>query len=145
MVALFVLWSCLSIIFSFTTFRFSEIIELQIIIFRVNNWKDNLRKSYLGMAVVTSSCWNVFIATNWLKHWATIRKFAGSIPDGFMGITHLLNPSRRNMARHWNEYHVWSKGDRWVSLTTLPPFCADCLEILEAYQSPQGLSRPVLR
>jgi hypothetical protein len=38
------------------------------------------------------------------------------------------------------------KGGRYVGLTTLPPSCADCLEILEASTSwnPQGLLWPVM-
>jgi hypothetical protein len=34
----------------------------------------------------------------------------------------------------------WGKGGQCVGLTTLPPSCADCLEIWK----PQGLSRPVM-
>ena len=34
----------------------------------------------------------------WLRHCATSREFAGSVPDGFIGIFHWLNPSGRNMA-----------------------------------------------
>jgi len=38
------------------------------------------------------------------------------------------------------------KGSWCIGLTTLPPSCADCLEILGASASwnPQGLSRPVM-
>jgi len=37
------------------------------------------------------------------------------------------------------------KGDRYVGLTTLPAYCADCQEIYRALTcwNPQGLSRPV--
>jgi len=35
------------------------------------------------------------------------------------------------------------KGDRCVGLTTLPPSCADCLEIWEP-QPPGTLSKPVM-
>ena len=35
---------------------------------------------------------------SWLRHYATSRKFAGSIPDGVIGIFHLHNPSGRVMA-----------------------------------------------
>jgi hypothetical protein len=34
----------------------------------------------------------------WLRHCATSRKVAGSIPDGVIGIFHRHNPSSRNMA-----------------------------------------------
>jgi hypothetical protein len=34
----------------------------------------------------------------WLRHCATYRKDAGSIPDGVIGIFHLRNPPGRTMA-----------------------------------------------
>jgi hypothetical protein len=38
------------------------------------------------------------------------------------------------------------KGGRYIRLTTLPPSCANCLDILGTSASlhPQGLSRPVM-
>ena len=52
--------------------------------------------------------------------------------------------SNRN---EYREYFLGDKGDRCVGLTTLPPSCADCLEIWEpqplASWNSQGLSRPV--
>jgi len=39
-----------------------------------------------------------------------------------------------------NEYQERGKGGWCVGLTTLPPSCAECLEIW----NPQGLSRPVM-
>jgi hypothetical protein len=43
-------------------------------------------------------------------------------------------------------YFLGGKGGRYVGLPTLPPSCADCLEILgaSAYCSPNGLPRPVM-
>ena len=35
---------------------------------------------------------------SWLRHYATIRMVAGSIPDGVIGILHWHNPSGRTMA-----------------------------------------------
>jgi len=35
---------------------------------------------------------------SWLRHCATSRKVAGSIPDGAIGIFHLFNPSGRTVA-----------------------------------------------
>ena len=35
---------------------------------------------------------------SWLRHCATIRKVAGSIPDGVTGIFHSRNPNGRIMA-----------------------------------------------
>ena len=77
---------------------------------------------------------------SWLRHCATIRKVAGSIPHGVIGIFHWHNSSGRTMApgvdsaSNRNEYQecfLGGKGGRCVGLTTLPPSCADCLEILE--------------
>jgi hypothetical protein len=72
---------------------------------------------------------------NWLRHRATSRKVAGSVPDGVNGIFHWHNPSGRTMAgsaSNRNEDYgcfLGSKGGRCVGLTTLPPTCAGCLEI----------------
>ena len=78
---------------------------------------------------------------SWLRHCVTIRKVAGSIPYGVIGIFHWHNPSSRSMAlgstQSLTEMSTrnisWggSKGGRCVGLTTLPPSCADCLEIWE--------------
>jgi hypothetical protein len=35
--------------------------------------------------------------TSWLRHCVTIRKVAGSIPDGFIAIFHLLNHCGRTV------------------------------------------------
>ena len=74
---------------------------------------------------------------NWLRHCATSRKVAGSIPDGVTGIFHWRVSSGRTMygpevdsVSNRNEYHEFflgGKGGRCVGLTTLPPSCADCL------------------
>ena len=77
---------------------------------------------------------------SWLRHRATRRKVAGSIPDGVTGIFHWHNPSGRTMAlgstQPLTEMSTrntsWGvKGGRCVGLITLPPSCADCLEIWE--------------
>ena len=65
------------------------------------------------------------------------RKVAGSIPDGVIGIFHWHNHSCRNMTlqstQPLSEMSTrnisWGKGGRCIGLTTLPPSCADCLEI----------------
>jgi hypothetical protein len=49
----------------------------------------------------------------WLRHCATSRKVAGSIPGGVIHKTYCLE----------------DKGDRCIGLTTLTPTCADILEI----------------
>jgi len=75
-----------------------------------------------------------------LRHCATSRKFAGSIPDGVIGIFHWHNLSGRTKALGLTQPLTemstrnisWGvKGDRCVGLTTLPPSCADCLLICE--------------
>jgi hypothetical protein len=62
----------------------------------------------------------------------------GLIPDGVIGISRSRNPSSRTMALGLTQPLTemgttnifWEdKGGRGVELTTLPPSCADCLEI----------------
>jgi hypothetical protein len=89
-----------------------------------------------------------------LRHCATSRKVAGSIPDGVTGIFLRHNPSGRTMAPRSTQPLTemstrnisWGgKGGRCVGLTTLLPSCADCLEIGQP-QPPGTLrawSRPV--
>jgi hypothetical protein len=70
---------------------------------------------------------------------ATIRKVAGSIPDGVIGIFLLHNSSGHTMALGLTQpltemstrNILWGKGGRCVGLTTSPPSCADCPEIWE--------------
>jgi hypothetical protein len=73
----------------------------------------------------------------WLRHCATSRKVASSIPKGVIGIFHWHNPSGCTMAlgltqplnrNEYQEYFMGGKGSQYVELTTLPPSCADCLE-----------------
>ena len=75
---------------------------------------------------------------SWLRHCATSWKVADSIPNGVTGIFHWHNPSGRNMALGLTQPLTemstrnisWKgKGGRCVGLTTLPPSCAECLEI----------------
>ena len=81
---------------------------------------------------------------SWLRHRATSRKVAGSIPDCVTGIFHSHNPSDRTTAlgstqplnkNEYQEYFLWSKRCQSVWLTILPPSCAECLEILEPQPS----------
>jgi hypothetical protein len=86
---------------------------------------------------------------SWLRHCATSRKVAGSIPDGVIGIFHWHNPSGRAMALEltqpltemstrnnswgvktadalgWQPYHLWNLG-------------------ASTSWNPTGLSRPVM-
>ena len=77
---------------------------------------------------------------SWLKHCATSRKFAGSIPDGYHWNFSLTQSFRAHYGpgidsacnrNEYQEYSLGCKGGRCVGLTTLPPSCADCLEIWE--------------
>jgi hypothetical protein len=93
----------------------------------------------------------------YLRHCARSRKVASSIIDETFGIFHWHNPSSPNMAlgstQSFKEMITrnisWGggggKGGRCIGLTTLPPTCANCLEIVGALTSPsrKGLSRPV--
>ena len=85
--------------------------------------------------------------TRWrsrLRHCATSRKVAGSIPDDIIRNFYWHNPSCRTMAlgstQHLTEMStrnisLGGKGSRCIGLTTLPPSCADCLEIWEPQPS----------
>jgi hypothetical protein len=81
---------------------------------------------------------------SWLRHCAKSRKVAGSIPDCVTGIFHCGTEVDSVSNRHeYQKYILGDKGGRCVGVTTLPPSCVDCLEILGASSSwnPQGLSR----
>ena len=88
----------------------------------------------------------------------TSQKVAGSIPNGDFEILHLLNPSDSTTALGSTDPLTdmstrdlppsppgGCKDGRCVRLTTLPPSCTDCLEILKASDSwvYKGLSRPL--
>ena len=78
---------------------------------------------------------------SWFRQRARSRKVAGSVLGGVTGKFSLPlsfrshyglgfhSPSNRN---EYQEYFLGGKGGRCVGLTTLPPSCADCLEIWEA-------------
>ena len=75
---------------------------------------------------------------SWLRHCATCRKVAGSIPDGVIGIFLFTLSFRPHYGpgvdsacnkNEYQEYFLGGKGGRCVGVTTLPPSCADCLEI----------------
>jgi len=56
-------------------------------------------------------------------------------------------PPRAPNRDEYQECFLVGKGGRYVGLTTLPPSCAECLEILGGSTSwgSKGLSRPVVR
>ena len=73
-----------------------------------------------------------FAVAQWLRHYATDRQVAGSIPDGVIGIFQWHNPSGRTMALGSTQPLIemstrcisWGKGGWCVRLTTLPISCA---------------------
>jgi len=80
-----------------------------------------------------------------LRHCATSRKVAGSIPGGVFFINISFGPhygpgvdsaSNRN---EYQEYFLGGEGGWCTGLTTLPPLCAKCLEIWEP--QPHGTLR----
>jgi hypothetical protein len=95
------------------------------------------------------------VGAQWLRHCATNRKVAGSIPDG-VGFFHWHNPSGRTMSlgptqplTEMSTRNIsWGKGGRCVGLTTLPlaTFMCRLSWNLGASTSwnPQGMSRPVM-
>ena len=106
---------------------------------------DRRRVDVLGMPLVAylvcegARCW----WRSWLRHCATSRKVAGSIPDVVIGIFHWHNPTGRTMALRLTQLPTeMSKGGRCLRLTTVPPSCADYLEIWEP--KPAGTLRACL-
>ena len=80
---------------------------------------------------------------SWLRHCATSRKIAGSIPDGLTGIFFrphygpgVDSSSNRN---EYQGYLLGGKGGLCVRLTNLKHSCVDCLEILDP--QPPGILR----
>ena len=85
---------------------------------------------------------------SWLRHCTTSRKVEGSVPNGVIGIFHWYSPSSLTVAlgstqplteMSTRNIYWGVKGVRCVGLTTLPPSCADCLEIWEP-QPPENLT-----
>ena len=71
---------------------------------------------------------------SWLRHIATCRKVACSIPNGVIRIFHWHNPSSRTMVLGLTQFLreirtrniFWGgKGSQCVGLTILPPSCVD--------------------
>jgi hypothetical protein len=107
----------------------------------------------VGVCVCVCVCVCVSRRRSWLRHCATSRKVADSIPDGFIGFFHWHNPSGRTMGL---TQPLTKMSLRNVSLAQRPPAVrrADNLTTfmcwlfwnLEPSNSwnPQGLSRPVM-
>ena len=86
----------------------------------------------------------LFRGTRWLRHCATIRKVASSIPDDATVIFQWHNPTGRTMALRstqpltemsTRDISRMGKSGRCVGLTTLPNSCAECHEIWEPQPS----------
>jgi hypothetical protein len=87
-------------------------------------------RGWMGSSLsLRTRCW----WRSWLRHCATSRKVADSIPDGVTGIVHWHNPSGRTMTLGSTQplTEMSTKNILWGIKTagTLPPSCADCLEI----------------
>jgi hypothetical protein len=73
-----------------------------------------------------------------MRHCAISRKVAGLIPDGVIGFLIDTNlpptngPGVDSASEMSTRNIAWGKGGRCVGLTTLPPSCADFLEIWES-------------
>ena len=89
----------------------------------------------------------------WWRHRATSRKVAGSIPDYVIGIFHLHNLSGRTTTMELTQPLTemstrnifWGgKGGWCLRLTTLPPSCANCLEIWEPHTTGKFRASPGL-
>ena len=102
----------------------------------------NFRNADTRMSLGARCWWRI-----WLRHCATSRKVAGSIPDEHNTSGH-NEPLRKMSTRRisWGEGRR-SKGGRRVGLTTLSPSFADRLEIYEPQNSAalKGLSRAFQR
>jgi hypothetical protein len=70
---------------------------------------------------------------SWLRHCATNRQVAGSIPDGVSGIFHWRNPVGRTMALGSTQplTEMSTRNLFWGVKAALPPSSADCLEMWE--------------
>ena len=109
---------------------------------------------------VISSYSNQLGRRSLLRHRATSRKVADSIPDGVTGIFHWHNPAGRTMAlgsnsvsnrNEYQEYFLGDNGGRCVELTALPPLCLvltpGSLSLLEPsgpVQACNGIALPYL-
>jgi len=105
---------------------------------------SGISRVFVGERLSSQIHWDSIVGVrvwcSWLKHCATSREVAGSIPDGVTGVFHLHNPSGRTVALgsthpvaevSTNGICWGGKGGRCVGLTTLPPSYTECLEVWE--------------
>jgi hypothetical protein len=85
------------------------------------------------LRIIYRKNWLIYGGPRW-RSWLRHRQVAGSIPDGVSGFFHWHYGPGVDSASNGNEYQEYFLGGklgRCVGLTTLPPSCADCLEIWE--------------
>ena len=93
-----------SLIFSFLSFMFAFALTCCVTLYASSSWptKHTQRTPvYCIMAKTFSRFWRTLGAMlwcNWLRHWATSRTVAGSVPKAVIGTFHWLNPSGCTMA-----------------------------------------------
>jgi hypothetical protein len=89
-----------------------------------------------GLNLYQISCKSVnwITSVNWCEIHTVYTQHGKIVGDSFLKVD---SASNRN---EYQEYFLGGKGGRCVGLTTLPPSCANCLEIWD----PKSLSRPVM-
>ena len=97
------------------------------VLFNIRNILPKSGTFLLGHPVYTYAMGRA--VAKWLRHYATHRQVAGSIPDGVIGIFQVAlwswSRSTQPLNRNENqEYFLGGKARRCVKLTTLPPSCA---------------------
>ena len=129
-------------------------IQFQVTMFIVCNYGfPNSYSMLVCVCVQHSSINGVTLWRSWLRHCATSRKVAGSIPDGVVWVFRWCNSSSRIMAlgltqahnrNEYQEYFLRGKCGRCVGLTTLQHSCAGCHEIWEPQHPGNLWACPVL-
>ena len=113
----------------------------------LNAWLESIKWSCAWVQTTISDYIKKKLVSSFQRHRATGRKDAGSIADGVIAIFHWHNPS--GCVCPWSRLSFWQKwapgipprdkAGRCLGLKTLPPSCADYLEILKP-QFPGTLS-----
>jgi hypothetical protein len=98
-----------------------------------DNFRNNIACLVFNFKLITLGYSSTSEGTRWrslLRHCATRRKVAGSIPDGITGTFHWPNFSDQNVTLGSNQPLTeisiknisWDKDDGYVRLIILPPF-----------------------
>jgi len=126
----------------------------KIICMKTWSWNDTLYSVYSDIILNDYSQWRGTLWRSWLRHCATSRQVAGSIPDGVIGIFHWHNPSGRTMALGLTQplTQMSSRNISWGlrrpvrRVDNLTTFMCRLSWNLGASTSwkPQGLSTPVI-